>query len=206
MKTTTRAIYFLISVLTVLTLAFAPAPTAAPVAVTGLAPVTAAQFSVNAVKSVNEGASTMTRVAASGVFDFAVVQQPSGSAGYVSTRKNTLTQFGMASSYGSYGILAHNYLAGAYFSKLSSGSTITVTFSDGSTQNFTVSSVQSYQALNPTSMYSDFADVNDSSTTISSTDLFMRTFGQSGALVLQTCISKNGNSSWGRMFVIATAS
>ncbi|MHC1740489.1 MAG: hypothetical protein AB9897_05200 [Anaerolineaceae bacterium] len=209
MKTTSRTFFFLLSILTVLSLAFAPVQQAATIAVTGLnspAIVSNAPLSIQAVKSANDGSSTLKKVSVSNVFDLNVVQQPSGNAGYVSTRSNTLTQFGMASNYGSIGILAHNYLAGAYFSKLSSGSVITLTFTDGSTKNYTVSSVKKYQALSPTSQYSNFVDVNDSSTTLSSTDMFMSTFGLSGALVLQTCISKNGNSSWGRLFVIAYAS
>ena len=65
-----------------------------------------------------------------------VVQQPSGQAGYVSTAAETLTQFAAASKYGTTGLLAHNYLAGTYFSNLSHGSVITLVYGDGSTQYY----------------------------------------------------------------------
>jgi hypothetical protein len=119
---------------------------------------------------------------------------------------DTFTQFGMASNYGSIGVLAHNYLAGKYLNSLSVGDVITVTFTDGSIKDYTVSDVKIYQALSPESMYSNFVDVNNTSKVLSSSNMFLSTFGLKGALVLQTCVTKNGNSSWGRIFVIAYAS
>jgi hypothetical protein len=205
MKTTYKYFLVILSVMTIFAMAFAPIQSALPITVTGIAPVQNL-LSIQAVNIANEGSSTISRIAVADVFDLPVVQQPSSNAGYISTRSNTLTQFGLASQYGSIGILAHNYLAGKYFSQLYSGTTITVTFGDGSTKNYTVSSVLSYQALSPESAYSSFVNVNDSSTTLSSTDLFMQTYGNNGALVLQTCIAKSGNSSWGRLFIIAYAS
>ena len=208
MKTTAKFLFSFITLLMALSLAFIPAQQISPIAVTGINSLTVtAPLSMIAASPVsNEGGNQLKSVSVSGIFDYQVVQQPAGDSGYVSTGSKTLTQFGMASNYGSIGILAHNYLAGRYFSNLSSGKVIKVTFADGSTKNYTVSSVKKYQALSPENQYSDFVDLNDSSTTLSSTDLFMNTFGQSGALVLQTCITKDGNSSWGRLFVIAYAS
>jgi hypothetical protein len=133
-----------------------------------------------------------------------VVQQPSGDSGYVSASSSEVaTQFGAASSYGSIGMLAHNYLAGSYFSGLSSGNVISVIYGDGKTVDYTVSQVRQYQALSPNSTTSNFIDLSNPSKTLTSTDVFKQTYGKSGALVLQTCISKDGNSSWGRLFVIA---
>ena len=208
MKNNFKFALVLLSTLIVLSMVFAPVQAGAPIAVTGLSTVAVnnntVQYSVRNVNSSNDSASTVKKISVDGLFDLSVVQQPSGNAGYVSTKKDTLTQFGMASSYGSIGILAHNNLAGKYFPNIS-GKTITVTFSDGSTKKYTVSSVMKFQALEPTNQYSKFVDLN-SSETLSSTDLFMKTFGLSGALVFQTCIAKDGSASWGRMFVIAYAS
>ncbi|HCS38956.1 MAG TPA: hypothetical protein DIW44_05150 [Anaerolineaceae bacterium] len=131
-----------------------------------------------------------------------VVQQ--SSAAYVSSSSGTVTQFGMASQYGSIGLLAHNYLSGASFSKLGSGTEIILVYGDGSTKKYQVTAVKKYQALSPTDPYSNFVNLDNPDATISSTDVFNETYG-SGGLVLQTCISKNGNSSWGRLFVIATS-
>ncbi|MBA4383849.1 MAG: hypothetical protein C0410_03875 [Anaerolinea sp.] len=130
-----------------------------------------------------------------------VVQQ--SSATYVSTSSGTVTLFGMASQFGSIGLLAHNYLSGASFSKMGSGTEIVLVYGDGSTKKYQVSAVKKYQALSPTDPYSNFVNVDNPDATLSSTDVFNETYG-SGALVLQTCISKNGNSSWGRLFIIAS--
>jgi len=157
----------------------------------------------SSIKNGNSG--QLVGIYAADKFALSVVQQ-GGSASYVSTSANTVTQFGLATSYGSTGLLAHNYLSGKYFFSLSSGSVITLIFGDGSKKNYTVSDVRQYQALTPTSVYSNFVNVNDSSKQLSSSDLFTETYGKSGALVLQTCISKNGDSSWGRLFVIAYSS
>jgi hypothetical protein len=156
----------------------------------------------NSVKNGNSG--QIVGLYAEEVFALSVVQQPSGNAGYVSTGGyNVVTQFGMASSYGSVGMLAHNYLAGSYFSNLSIGSEIVVIYGDGSTVSYTVSEVRKYQALTPNSAYSNFVNLSNTSETLTSSDVFYETYGTSGALVLQTCISQDGNSSWGRLFVIA---
>ncbi|MDP3449644.1 MAG: sortase, partial [Anaerolineaceae bacterium] len=128
-----------------------------------------------------------------------VVQQ--SSAAYVSSSAGTVTQFGMASQAGSIGLLAHNYLSGGSFSKLGSGTEIILVYGDGSTKKYQVTSVKKYQALSPTDPYSNFVNLDNPDTTLSSSDVFYETYG-SGALVLQTCISKNGNSSWGRLFII----
>jgi len=208
MKTASKLFFSFVTLLMVFSMAFVPAQQISPIAVTGINSVTVTTpLSMIAASPVsNEGGNQLKSVSVSDIFDYQVVQQPSGDSGYVSTSSKTLTQFGMASNYGSIGILAHNYLAGRYFSGLTSGKVIKVTFSDGSTKNYTVSNVKKYQALSPENQYSDFVDLSDSSRTLSSTDLFMNTFGLSGALVLQTCITKDGNSSWGRLFVIAYAS
>lgn len=195
-----------------LMLAFAPALNTATIPVTGPSALVAAAPSTlqsldDFASSVKTGSSSqITGIYAADKFALTVVQQPSGNPGYVSTTSETVTQFGLATSYGSTGLLAHNYLAGKYFSSISSGATITVIFGDGSKKNYTVSEVRQYQALDPTNIYSNFVNLSDSSKKLSSTDVFNQTFGKSGALVLQTCINKDGNSSWGRLFIIAYAS
>jgi len=195
-----------------LMLAFAPAFNTATIPVTGPSALVAAAPSTlqsldDFASSVKTGSSSqITGIYAADKFALTVVQQPSGNTGYVSTTSETVTQFGLATSYGSTGLLAHNYLAGKYFSSISSGATITVIFGDGSKKNYTVSEVRQYQALDPTNIYSNFVNLSDSSKKLSSTDVFNQTFGKSGALVLQTCINKDGNSSWGRLFIIAYAS
>jgi hypothetical protein len=154
--------------------------------------------------SLNNGKSSqIVGLYAKDIFALKVVQQPSGNAGYVSTSSSSVaTQFGMASSYGSIGMLAHNYLAGGKFSSLGSGTVIYVIYGDGKTVAYKVSQVKKFQAVSPNSATSNFIDLSNSKT-LTSTEVFKKTYGNSGALILQTCISKDGNSSWGRLFVIA---
>jgi|GEM_PF-1015202 len=148
----------------------------------------------------NGNSGQITGLYSDNLFALNVVQQPSGQAGYVSTAGNSATQFGMASGLG---FLAHNYLSGSLFSYLYGGATITVVYGDGHTKNYKVSQVRKFQALTPDSPYSNFVDLASGST-LTASDLFYATYGVGGQLVLQTCIAANGNSSWGRLFVIAT--
>jgi hypothetical protein len=131
-----------------------------------------------------------------------VVQQPANYAGFVSPRQDIITQFGMAASLGSTGLLAHNYLAGAKFSSLQYGQSVYLVYGDGRTTSYVVTQVYRYQALQPNSQYSDFVDLG-SGATISGSDVFNSIYGRHGAVVFQTCIAANGVSSWGRLFVIA---
>jgi hypothetical protein len=146
--------------------------------------------------------SKLVGVFAKDILAASIVQQ--SSAAYVSSRAGTVTQFGLAGQYGSIGLLAHNYLSGASFSRLGAGSEIYLIYGDGSVKKYQVSSVKKYQALRPNDPYSDFKNLDNPDSTLSSSDLFSETYGQSGKLVLQTCISKDGQSSWGRLFIIAS--
>jgi len=151
----------------------------------------------NSVSNGNGG--QITGLYAENIFSLSVVQQ-GGNAAYVSTAGNTATQFSMASALG---FLAHNYLAGSDFFSLYGGAVITVVYGDGHSTNYRVSQIRRFQALSPESPYSDFIDLATGGT-LSATDLFYQTYGVSGQMVLQTCISSNGIGSWGRLFVIAT--
>jgi len=164
----------------------APAPS-----VSGLSTFTA--------RVTNGNSGQITGLYSENIFALSVVQQ-SGDASYVSTAGNTTTQFSMAAGLG---FLAHNYLAGSSFFSLYGGAPITVVYGDGHTKNYRVSQIRKFQALSPTSPYSDFVDLASGST-LTASDLFYATYGVGGQLILQTCISANGNSSWGRLFIIAT--
>jgi hypothetical protein len=134
---------------------------------------------------------------------YAVVQQPAGNAGYVSTRANVVTQFGMAASYGVTGLLAHNYLAGRSFAGMAGGQQVYVVYGDGTVKKYAVSAVYQYQALDPSNPSSNFVDLN-SGAQISASNLFGQLYTGGDQVVFQTCIQRNGNASWGRLFVVAT--
>jgi hypothetical protein len=155
------------------------------------------------INSVDTGSSTqLTGVYVADKMAYPVVQQPANNLSYVSTLPGTVTQFGMASKYHSIGLLAHNYLAGDSFSEIEPGDFVTLVYGNGSTQAFWVYAIRQYQALSPNDPYSNFRDLKDPTTTLTSTDLFNKTYGL-GVLVLQTCIQRDQEPSWGRMFILA---
>ena len=137
-----------------------------------------------------------------GILAAPIVQQPDGRDDFVSPWQNYVTQFGMASQFGSTGLLAHNYLAGESFYHLRQGQEIHLVFGDGRIETFVVSEILRFQALDPLSISSSFMDL-DTQGRLTYVDLFARVYNQPGQIVFQTCIEQDGNTSWGRLFVIA---
>ena len=135
-------------------------------------------------------------------FAFEIVQQPDDNPAYVSSQLDVLTQFRMASRYGTTGLLAHNYLAGKYFSRLEEGQFIYLVYGDGKTETFIVTQSMRFQALTPNSVHSNFVDL-DNGESYSASRLFSTIYNRRGQLVLQTCIYADGENSWGRLFIIA---
>jgi hypothetical protein len=167
-------------------------------------PVTGANNSESyAIQPAGNSATTATKVEAAGLFSYIVVQQPVGNAGYVSTDTDKVTQFSLATKYGSQGFLAHNYLAGASFSNLIIGSVIAVTYADGHSQSYQVQAVRQFQAISPNSTSSNFIDLQ-ASEKLTAKQLFFQTYGIKGNLIFQTCIAYGTELSWGRLFIIAT--
>ncbi len=132
-----------------------------------------------------------------------VVQQPASNPGFVSEEPDAVTQFAMASRFGTIGLLAHNTAAGQHFSKIKDGMKITLVFGDGTVTNFRVRQIRQFQALTPTSPYSNFKDLSAPEQVLSVESLFYQIYQSNGSLVLQTCIEKEGELSWGRLFIIA---
>jgi hypothetical protein len=137
-----------------------------------------------------------------GVFALPVLQQPSSNPGYISTIDHTLTQFDMVTQYGNVGLLAHNYLSGQYFSQLMPGMNMELVYGDGRIETFQVSQVFRYRAVTPNSATSDFIDL-DTLATVTASALFTKVYTGTRHVTFQTCISRDGNTSWGRLFVIA---
>jgi hypothetical protein len=142
-------------------------------------------------------------VYAPGVFTLPVIQQPDSKPWFVSSKPNTITQFGLASEYGSMGFLAHNTLAGNVFNKLQVGQEVRVIRGDGDTQRFIVGEITRYQALDPDNPYSVFRPVEGRGKDLSSTELFNLIYAVPHRVVFQTCIEYGGDPNWGRYFVIA---
>jgi len=131
-----------------------------------------------------------------------VVQQPAGNDEFVSPRQNILTQFGLASEFGSTGLLAHNNLAGASFSQLEADQKIYLIYGDGQMKTFVVAKILRYQALEPNSTSSKFIDLNTQDS-LKASEVFSKVYNRQGQVVFQTCISAGDELSWGRLFVIA---
>jgi hypothetical protein len=154
-------------------------------------------------KSVQNGdAAALRGVYVPNVMALPIVQQPSNNAGYVSSKDGEATQFRMASQFGNIGLLAHNHLAGKSFSQLAVGQEIRLIYGDGRVEYFTVSEVLHYQALQPNSAYSSFSNL-DKKETLSAEQMFKRVYFGDRHIAFQTCIEKDGELSWGRLFVIA---
>jgi len=154
------------------------------------------------IANVKNGHSDPTGIYVSGNFAYNIMQQPSNNAGFVSTQPDALTQFRLALQYNTIGLLGHDYLAGASFFKLKLDQDIVLVKGDGTLKYFRIFDIKRYQALAPSSPYSSFVDL-DTNTRLSAEGLFYKIYGQGNDLVLQTCISTEKVSSWGRIFILA---
>jgi hypothetical protein len=140
-----------------------------------------------------------------GILAARVVQQPTGMDDFVSPWQNVITQFGLASRLGSTGLLAHNYLAGAAFGLLQEGQEIDLIDGSGRKSTFTVTEILRYQALDSDNTATRLLDL-ENQTSITSAELFNKVYSQPGQVIFQTCIKKDGDPSWGRLFVVASPS
>jgi len=137
-----------------------------------------------------------------GVLALPIVQQPIGHPGFVSQNDKEITQFRMAAEVGNVGLLAHNYLSGEDFNDLAPGQEVRLIYGDGQVEYFTVVEILEYQAMQPSSPNSQFRDL-ESDITLTASELFRNVYRGDRHVTFQTCIEANGNSSWGRLFIIA---
>ena len=136
------------------------------------------------------------------VLDLPIIQQPVDDPYFVSNRNDEATQFSMVAQYGNIGLLAHNTLSGRHFSKLAIGQEVRLVYGDGRIEYFVIKQVLRFQALEPESVSSSFRNL-DRNEIITAGEMFNRAYIGERRLVFQTCISGEGNPSWGRLFVIA---
>lgn len=146
----------------------------------------------------NGDASALRGVYVANSMAYPIVQQPENDAKFVSTDASVVTQFGMAAKAGNVGLLAHNYLAGKSFVNVKQGDQIVLVYGNGRTETFLVESILQYQDL-PYGMYKDL----NTQANLGTGELFNAVYGGAYHLTLQTCIESNGNSAWGRLFIIA---
>lgn len=98
-----------------------------------------------------------------------------------------------------YGFAAHNYLAGDMFDELELFDKITVEKENGNLLTYVITGIKRYRAWSEY-LYEDL----DTHVMYSDVMLFDVIYNTPNRLVLQTCIEKDGNDFWGRLFVIAT--
>ncbi|HSL45950.1 MAG TPA: hypothetical protein VK897_21130 [Anaerolineales bacterium] len=150
----------------------------------------------------NNTAGVLRGVYVPDVLAFPVIQQPAAEPGFVSPMDGEITQFGMASQFGTVGLLAHNNLSGRFFSQLAVGQEVRLVYGDGKVEYFVITEILQYQALQPTSRYSTFRDLTNNEL-LTTDQMFKRVYAGDRHVTFQTCIAGPGSLSWGRLFVIA---
>lgn len=134
-----------------------------------------------------------------------IVQQPEENPYFVSSEPNVITQFSIASKFGTIGLLAHSDLAGQEFLNMSMHQRVVVVQGGGKESYYEISSVKQYKVISPNNPSSNYIDIgNPNAGTISETDVFRSVYGDDNRLVFQTCITAEDNQLWGRIFIIAT--
>lgn len=131
-----------------------------------------------------------------------VLQQPDNDSAYVSPVNGVATQFQDADHSGTIGLIAHNYLSGKLFFNLEKGQEVRIVYGDGRVERFSINRFYRYQATDPDSPHSNFIDL-ETDERLSSTQLYQRVYVGRDHVTFQTCIAKEDNLSWGRLFVIA---
>jgi hypothetical protein len=132
-----------------------------------------------------------------------VVYQPSTNPGYVSTEDEVATYFLYPwKKAGNHGLLAHNYLAGRYFFNLSVGDIISLVWGDGNYEDFEITQIKDFQALQPDNPYSNFMDL-DTGEQLTVNSVFLEVYMGDYHTTLQTCIAQGSETEWGRQFVLA---
>lgn len=152
--------------------------------------------------NLQDGENILRGVYVDGVMALRVVQQPADDPAFVSSIAGVATQFDMAARYNTVGLLAHNFAAGSEFGDMQKGDVIYAIYGNGKMDAYRVHAILRYQALSPTSPTSSFVDL-ESGEKLSATELFNEVYKGDPHLVLQTCIAHGGESSWGRLFVLA---
>jgi hypothetical protein len=136
------------------------------------------------------------------LFSLRVLQQPFDKQDYVSSIEGTVTQFGMAFNNNIIGMLAHNFASGRLFQKLKVNDIINIVYGDGIIKKYKIYKTKQYKAETPNNKKSNFIDL-ETNKILSASGLFIKMYAGKHHLTLQTCIRKDDEMSWGRLFVVA---
>jgi hypothetical protein len=100
------------------------------------------------------------------------------------------------------GLLAHNFAAGQRFAEFKPGDRLYLVYGDGAVENYTLTDILHYQAVDPDNAASDLIDQADGKVQ-SSDAVYRRVYTGAPHLVLQTCLAGGGSLDWGRLFLLA---
>lgn len=142
-------------------------------------------------------------VYAAGRFALPVIQQPEGKNLYVSSQMGRVTQFNLAADQGVTGLLAHNFLSGIEFYELEVGDQIWIIYGDKELVPYQITTIRTYQKLEPSNLRSDYHDLTDHSQ-LSTSELFRLYYRGPHHVTFQTCLEQEGLLNWGLLFVVAT--
>jgi hypothetical protein len=129
-----------------------------------------------------------------------VVQQPQGNYEYISSEPNTITQF-MLTPPTVVGLLAHNHLAGKSFFEINLQDRVFIIEGNGRVSEYQVIEINSFQVIK-TDGVSKYLNI-DSGEVLDTGQLFAKFYLGEPHITLQTCIMKDGNPAWGRLFITA---
>ncbi len=136
------------------------------------------------------------------VLALSVWQQPTHKVNYVFPARGVVTQFGSAAQYGVVGLLAHDTSSGALFFRLQPGQVVWLVYGDGATRKYKVDTLYRYQTLKPDSVYSDLVNL-DTQLTENVNEVFGKVYMGVDQVTFQTCIPRDGNTAWGKLFIVA---
>ena len=156
------------------------------------------------IQSIMNGESSQVRgVYIPGIFALPVVEQPETNPVFVSEEDGYLTLYRSAAKYGVTGLLAHNYLSGARFFEIAHGAQVNVIYGDGASRAYRVEAIRRFQKIEPSNLSSDLIDLN-TGTRLTAAQVFDQVYRGANHVTFQTCLEKEGNLSWGLLFVIAS--
>jgi hypothetical protein len=155
------------------------------------------------VKAVTTGeAGRVTGLFAPGLGQYYVIQQAPGKDTRVSPVDGVLTQYRRPSAGGVIGLLAHNYAAGVRFTQFEAGDRLYLVYGDGAVHTYRLTGFLRYQAVNRNDAGSNLIDLADGR--VQSADaVYRRIYTGAPHLVLQTCLTYEGDLKWGRLFIMA---
>jgi hypothetical protein len=131
-----------------------------------------------------------------------IIQQPANNPLYVSNKLGLATQYSRAAQYGVTGILAHNYLSGESFDRLTLGQTVVIVYGDRATRLYQVREIHRFQKIDRADHESDYLDLA-SGNLLNTAQVFTQFYRGGEHVTFQTCLKGEGIWNWGLVFVVA---